>query len=174
MVISFRARNPVTEYTAICSFVLEVRGNNTLLVCTAAGLALMGRRFILSTQYITHRQGSSDGQELPSRCSRPSEFARTLRQRAVDRAHFHRQHRRDARHQIQSIIHQSKHWKTKKLLITCVQEPNSLFALGEHVVTYTASDAAGNSARCQFTVNVLRKCHPLSLLKYLIHSLYSF
>lgn len=26
MVISFRARNPVTEYTAICSFVLEVRG----------------------------------------------------------------------------------------------------------------------------------------------------
>jgi len=26
MVISFRARNPITEYTAICSFVLEVRG----------------------------------------------------------------------------------------------------------------------------------------------------
>ena len=29
MVISFRARNPVTEYTAICSFVLEVRGMST-------------------------------------------------------------------------------------------------------------------------------------------------
>jgi hypothetical protein len=26
LVISFRARNAVTEYTAICSFVLEVRG----------------------------------------------------------------------------------------------------------------------------------------------------
>ena len=30
MVISFRARNPVTEYTAICSFVLEVRGKRFL------------------------------------------------------------------------------------------------------------------------------------------------
>lgn len=28
MVISFRARNPATEYTAICSFVLEVRGTS--------------------------------------------------------------------------------------------------------------------------------------------------
>ena len=25
MVVSFRARNPITEYTAICSFLLEVR-----------------------------------------------------------------------------------------------------------------------------------------------------
>ena len=27
-VISFKARNPITEYTAICSFVLEVRGKD--------------------------------------------------------------------------------------------------------------------------------------------------
>ena len=39
-------------------------------------------------------------------------------------------------------------------------DPNSLFPFSEHGVTYTASDAAGNSASCQITVNVLRKCHP--------------
>lgn len=43
------------------------------------------------------------------------------------------------------------------------QEPGSLFPLGEHVVTYTASDAAGNSARCQFTVSVSRES-PLLVL----------
>ena len=36
------------------------------------------------------------------------------------------------------------------------KEPGSLFAIGEHIVSYTASDASGNTARCQFTVNVLR------------------
>ena len=44
------------------------------------------------------------------------------------------------------------------------KEPGSLFAIGEHIVSYTASDASGNTARCQFTVNVLRNTNNITIL----------
>lgn len=53
--------------------------------------------------FFLFRQRSPDGEELPSRCPRPPQFAGTVRQRAVGRARLQRQYCRDARHQIQSM-----------------------------------------------------------------------
>ena len=196
MVISFRARNPVTEYTAICSFVLEVRGTRLHrpfeIVCVCVFVILF-LYFMAPTQIEkplrwrtaltmstsasvrwnrtpTHRGLSRfSATILPWRTSSNPKYVLLcfsfsfllLRYKHFDLyvyvQLFHMHYR--------SIIFQGKRENMKGnswiqfvyVFFLLIQEPNSLFALGEHVVTYTASDAAGNSARCQFTVNVLRR-----------------
>ncbi|KAI9557484.1 hypothetical protein GHT06_017312 [Daphnia sinensis] len=105
MVISFRARNPATEYTAICSFVLEVRDREAPTVKNCP-------------------------HDIHVRLSSLEPYANAPWTEPVFNDNI-------------AVTHVIKS-----------KEPNSLFALGEHVVSYTASDAAGNTARCQFTVHV--------------------